>query len=411
MLSIGKTLTPEQRLSKAVVDVMGKCHALAGIIMIGKREVVYDHTQGKCDTSKMKVRTACTNGKDEWYSATFMEPLNDAKLRFVVIHESYHKMYRHLLTWKHLWAIDPQLANISMDHDINIKIMDEYGQDGWVEFIEGGCLNYDFRGWGTAKIFWHLYEKKKGGGNSGNPEDGDGGGTPLDDHDWEGAEEMDAEERRELEREIDEAVRQGDIIAGKSGSGGNRDMQELLEPQLDWREVLRDFIQETCAGMDYSSYRRPNKRYLQSGDYWPSGVSDKVGELALHIDTSGSIGGRELAAFLTEVQSVCDTVHPDLVRLTYWDTAVCAVETYKVDEMGNLAQSTKPEGGGGTDVRCVPAYLKEHNLKPQASIVLTDGYIFGGWGEWDHPVLWCMLDNKNAKPDVGKVVHIGSEDM
>ena len=47
MLSIGKTLTPEQRLSKAVVDVMGKCHALAGIIMIGKREVVYDHTQGK----------------------------------------------------------------------------------------------------------------------------------------------------------------------------------------------------------------------------------------------------------------------------------------------------------------------------------------------------------------------------
>jgi len=118
-----------------------------------------------------------------------------------------------------------------------------------------------------------------------------------------------------------------------------------------------------------------------------------------------------LAAFLTEVQSVCDTVHPDLVRLTYWDTAVCAVETYKVDEMGNLAQSTKPEGGGGTDVRRVPAYLTEHNLKPQASIVLTDGYIFGGWGEWDHPVLWCMLDNKNAKPDVGKVVHIGSEDM
>ena len=80
MLSIGKTLTPEQRLSKAVVDVMAKCHALAGIIMIGKREVVYDHTQGRCDKSKMKVRTACTNGKDEWYSAEFMEQLTDAQL-------------------------------------------------------------------------------------------------------------------------------------------------------------------------------------------------------------------------------------------------------------------------------------------------------------------------------------------
>ena len=402
MLSIGKTLTPEQRLSKAVVDIMGKCHALAGIIMIGTRKVVYKDA---------RVQTACTNGKDEKYSAEFMGPLNDAQLRFVVIHENYHKMYRHLLTWQHLWAIDPYLANVSMDHDINIKIMDEYGQNGWVQFIDGCCLNYDFRGWGTAKIFWHLYKQKKGGGNSGNPEDGDGGGTPLDDHDWEGAQDMDAEEQRELEREIDEAVRQGDIIAGKSGSGGNRDMQELLTPQVDWREVLRDFIQETCAGMDYSSYQRPNKRYLQSGVYWPSGVSERVDELALHIDTSGSIGGRELSTFLTEVKSVCDTVHPNLVRLTYWDTKVCGDETYRADELDRLVQSTKPKGGGGTSVECVPMYMKENNIKPQASIVLTDGYIFGGWGEWDHPVLWCVLDNKSATPSVGKVVHINSESM
>ena len=63
MLSIGKTLTPEQRLSKAVVDIMAKCHALAGIVMIGNREVVFND---------LKVQTACTNGKNEWYSAEFM---------------------------------------------------------------------------------------------------------------------------------------------------------------------------------------------------------------------------------------------------------------------------------------------------------------------------------------------------
>jgi hypothetical protein len=44
MLAIGKQLTPEQRLSKAVVDIMGnpKYVALAGVLMIGDRSVLDD---------------------------------------------------------------------------------------------------------------------------------------------------------------------------------------------------------------------------------------------------------------------------------------------------------------------------------------------------------------------------------
>ena len=42
MLTIGKKLSVEQRLQKAVVDIMAnpKYIALAGVLMIGKREVV-----------------------------------------------------------------------------------------------------------------------------------------------------------------------------------------------------------------------------------------------------------------------------------------------------------------------------------------------------------------------------------
>ena len=36
---------------------------------------------------------------------------------------------------------------------------------------------------------------------------------------------------------------------------------------------------------------------------------------------------------------------------------------------------------------------------------------WGGWGEWTVPVLWCVLDNKDAQPDVGKVLHIKSGDV
>ena len=55
--------------------------------------------------------------------------------------------------------------------------------------------------------------------------------------------------------------------------------------------------------------------------------------------------------------------------------------------------------------------MKEKNINPQATIVLTDGYLFGGWGEWACPVLWAILDNKEAVPDTGKAVHIKSGDM
>ena len=126
---------------------------------------------------------------------------------------------------------------------------------------------------------------------------------------------MSEQDKRELAKDIDEAIRQGALIAGKMGSGGDRDLEELLKPQIDWREVLREFITSTSAGSDYSTWQRPNRRFVSVGAYMPSGISEKVGELVIAIDTSGSIGQLELTAFLSEVQSICDTVSPDKVRL------------------------------------------------------------------------------------------------
>jgi len=402
MLSIGRQLTPEQRLSKAVVDIMGRAQALSGVIMIGDRTVEYDAA---------KVPTACTNGRDEMYGAEFVEGLNDPELRFLVLHEVYHKLYRHLTTWRHLYKENARLANMSCDYVINDKIMSEYGKDGWVTMPKGGCYNAKYSGWDTAQVYNDLKKDQDDQGQG--QGQGQGAGQPqgFDEHDWDGAQEMTAEEQRELARDIDEAVRQGALIAGKMGSGGDRNLDELMQPQVDWREVLREFVQTTCAGNDYSTWRRPSRRYIGAGVYLPSGISEQVGELVVAIDTSGSIGGRELSAFLSEVKSVCDTVHPDKLRLLYWDTKVCRDEVYEVNEQDDLVNSTKPAGGGGTDVRCVPEYLREHNINPQAVIVLTDGYLYGGWGQWANPVLWCVLDNERAKPDVGVTVNIRSREM
>jgi len=145
--------------------------------------------------------------------------------------------------------------------------------------------------------------------------------------------------------------------------------------------------------------------------YLPSGISEKIDELVIAVDTSGSISDHAVALFLSEVQSICTTVKPDKVRLLYWGHRVVGDESYDTHELGMLTQSTKVKGGGGTDVNCVTDYMQAHNIKPQATVVLTDGYLFGDWGTWDCPVLWCVLDNKSATPDNGKVAHIQTSSM
>ena len=214
-----------------------------------------------------------------------------------------------------------------------------------------------------------------------------------------------------MERDIDEAIRQGALTAGKAGGGGNRGFDDLLKVQVDWREVLREFVSNTCVGNDYATYARPNRRLLSQGVYMPSGISETIEELVLALDTSGSIGQREITVMLTEAASILETVKPNKVRVLYWGSDVVRDEVYEMHELDQMIASTKPRDGGGTDVRCVTEYMREHDISPSAVIVLTDGYLYGGWGTWTCPVLWTILDNENANPDVGKRVHIKARDM
>ena len=394
MLALNQALTAEQRLEKAVMSVMAhdKYVGLPSVLMVGDRTV--------SDT----VPTACTNGRDEQYGRAFVDGLTDPELRFLVLHECYHKMYKHLTTWEHLYKKHPTLANVACDYVINIQLSDSDEGMGFIKMPKVGLLDAQYRDMDTAQVFHQVYDSIPEG------DDGSGIGDGMDDHDWDGAEQLSEEEKGDLEREVEEAIRQGVLVAGKLGSGGARDLEELLKPQIDWRDVLREFISTTCAGKDFSTWARPNRRFVSTGVYMPSGISEKVGELVIAIDTSASIGQCELTTFLSEIKSVCDNVRPERIRLLYWDTRVCADETYDHAETDTLVQSTKPAGGGGTDVNCVSEYMTEHKIDPQAVIVFTDGYVYD-WGTWTCPVLWAVYDNKQAKPDCGKTVHIGANKL
>lgn len=396
----------ERKLKKVKIDLMRnpKFALWSGIMMVGKTSVV----EG--------IPTACTNGRDEMYGLEFITKLDHKALGFVILHENLHKAFRHLTTWAKLYKEDPQLANMACDYVINLMLVDMDVGETVIAFPRHddgsrvGLYDTRFAGMHTKQVFDILKQEKED-----NPDgEGNGSGEGFDEHDWEGAAEISGEDKKELEREIDQALRQG-IIAdqkmnGSGGGGLSRELGELLQPQIDWREALREFVSSFCNAKDTSSWRRVNRRMLAQDVYMPSLVGEKVGHIVVGIDTSGSIGVQELNTFLSEVKSIVEDVHPDALDLIYWDGAVAGHEVYDMATMSNLVTSTKPVGGGGTDPTCMMHYLKEKQIKPECIIQLTDGYI-GNWGDqWEAPILWVITEssyssNKIVSP-VGKTVHI-----
>jgi predicted metal-dependent peptidase len=382
-------LTAEQRIEKCHIDLMKHPDfvAYSGILMIGECKVKND------------IPTACTNGRDVYYGRKFVESLNDSDLRGVILHEAKHKMYRHMATWKHLNKINPQKANMACDYVINLELVDEGNRtDKFVSLPKGGLYDEKFKGLDSGQVFNLLPDPPKGGGGS--------GGT-LDEHDWEGAESMTPDEIKDLASEIDQAIRQGAILAGKVNGRIDRSFTDLMSAKVDWKEALREFVSSVCKGKDDSTWAKPSRRWLQHDVYMPSTISDTMGRVVVAIDTSGSIGGSILNRFISEVASIMENVNPELVDLIYWDNEVASHEVYGLNEADKMKQSTKPKGGGGTTPSCITKYLKDKTIVPECAIVLTDGCVGNDWGgNWTSPVLWCIVDNKTALASVGQTIHI-----
>ena len=398
-------MNEERRLQKAKITLMRneKFALFSGILMVGRTSV------------DDNIPTACTNGRDEKYGREFIKKLKDPELAFVVMHEGMHKLLRHLTTWKKLHDENSRLANAACDYVINLQLKDIDPEERIIampKYREGehkgkvmGLIDEKYRGMNAKQVFDLLKQEYGGGGGGGE------GGEGFDDHDWDGAKELSEEDKKKLERDIDQAIRQGLMaqqkIAGKGTGGISRELEELLQPKIDWREVLREFVKSTCRARDTSSWRRPNRRYLSTDTYMPSMIGQRVGHLVIAIDTSGSIGNAELAEFLSEVKGIAEEVNPEKVDLLYWGTSVEQHEEYGESEVPNIVSSTKPVGGGGTAPSCISTYIAEKKIEPECIIVLTDGHVGDDWGsDWAAPLLWVITGGNKVMAATGKTIHV-----
>lgn len=405
-------LTAEQRIERTHVQLMRDpdfC-LFSGVFMVGKVEV-----------SEL-IPTAATNGKDVIYGRAFVDSLDDKELAFLVLHEAMHKAYRHLFVWQKLAKENPALANMAMDYVINQQLVD-YNKPDVIQPPRDkqgkvmGCLDEKYRGMDTKQVFDILKQEQEDeqdsdgeGGEGGQGGQSDKQSKSLDDHDWENAQELSEQEKEELADEIDRALREGAILAGRMKGNIPRELDELMHPKVDWKEALREFVKTTMMGNNNSTWRRPHKKYIAQNLVMPSYYNEKAGQLVVGVDTSGSIGGAELSQFLGEVKSICDEVAPERLDILYWDSHVASHEHYMGSEVSGATHMTKPKGGGGTEPGCVPKYMRENAMYPQCTIMLTDGYFYGdGCGDWhgvNSPVLWCVKGNHNFTPTVGKSVYV-----
>jgi predicted metal-dependent peptidase len=391
-------MTLTQRVQACNIDCMRdqRFALLSGVICMGKSEV------------SDKVPTASTNGRDKKYGSTFIAPLNRKQLRYLVLHENFHVALKHCVLYRAEIKRMPKLSNIAQDYVVNALIEELDPNFMFVERpIQTLLIDRKYFGWSFPQVLNDLIKQGRK-----EPEEGEGGDDgdhgydePIDAHeDGEFAD----DEKEKLGKQIDDANRQGEMLARKlagKGGGGRDIFGHAKERTTDCRPAMQDWITAISQGDDNSRFCPPNKRLLASGFIMPSHFTESVGELILACDTSGSMYPHYRLLF-GEVSRICQLVKPEAVRVIWWDDTVCGEQLFKPNEYELIASLLKPQGGGGTTPQVVADYIREHKIDAKAIVWLTDGYLGCDTPNTPMPSLWGVVDNDSFVPTHGKVLHI-----
>jgi len=386
-------LSSEDRIKKAHIALMKhpETALYSGVMMLGKSEVIDD-----CPTAK-------TDGINKYYGRKFIEALSDKELRALILHENLHIALNHMGRFRKEFKKNAHHMNICADYVVNDVVIHLEDKE-LCQLPEGALYEKKYHNWSVNEILKDLAEQEQSQ-NGDNGQSATDGLTPLDEHDFESGKSMTPQEQQEMTKKIENALKEGSILAGKIGAKIPRAIDELFEPKINWREMMREFISSTCRGNDEFTWRKFNKRMLPNDLYLPSMENESVGELVIACDTSGSISQHDLTIFATELQAICSTITPDQIRLLWWDSEVCSEQIFSPEHYQDISKVLKVAGGGGTYLSCVSEYITKERINADAIIVFTDGYVEQDI-QWNlsAPTLHIVNGNRNFKGTVGSRV-------
>jgi len=190
-------------------------------------------------------------------------------------------------------------------------------------------------------------------------------GKVIDDHSTWNMSDVSEDEARQLVKDIvDQATEK---CQGHVPSHLEEAIAELGKPIIRWRELIRQYLGKH-VGNSRKTYSRRNRRRRHFGI---AGVSHHAAAtVCVIIDTSGSIGKRELEQFFAEIESLSSKAK---ITILQWDAAFQGFEKYRRGDWKRLTVN----GRGGTDMVGPIDWLMENKQVPDCTVMLTDGYT--GW--------------------------------
>jgi len=333
------------------------------------------------------IPTACTDGKCIIFNPEFFMSLDKHEQLFLLLHETLHVAFMHMLR---LYQYNPEKWNKAADYVINdILVM------AGLKMPIGGLHDVAYRGMSVKQVYDLLPDEPSGSFSMDLvPGEGNGG---------EGNGSKEAASKA-AEREIADILVRAATQAKLSNSGIGEIPGEiqlyldgLLDPKLPWHQILRRFMR-SMSKSDYS-FRKPNRRFFPR-HYLPSLYNQGLMEIAVAIDTSGSVSDSDFTQFISEVAMIIKSEKPDKLTLLQFDWNIKSIDSIKTfRDLKNLDF----HGRGGTCVEPVIAWAKEK--KPAVLLIFTDGWFRMPEITPDTQIIWVIHNNKDFTCDFGKIIH------
>ncbi|ABA88845.1 protein of unknown function DUF2201, VWFA superfamily [Syntrophotalea carbinolica DSM 2380] len=314
------------------------------------------------------TKTACTNGREIRYNPQFVDSLHVDQVVFVLAHLVMHVAHFHPLRrgGRNLGKF-----NKAGDYAINGIL-----KDAGLSMLPGALYKKEFANLAAEQIYERLpgsAREEEHAGTGREDEEGyrddPGGCGGFEDAGNEYGKPLSRAEREREEAEITIAIQQAAQAAkaqGKLPASLERLVNESVHAILDWREMLRSFIDRT--GRNDYSWKQPNRRHIAKGIYLPSFCSNGLKPLVVAVDTSGSIGQSELNQFQAELNDILQS-YPSTVSVVYCDSDITGTQIFTPDQYPVELNAT---GFGGTDL-CPPFEWVSKNVPDAGCIIyLTD---------------------------------------
>jgi len=251
--------------------------------------------------------TMATDGTHLYYSPEFVLGLTEKQMMGVLAHEIYHII---------LWHATRECGrshdrwNNAADYACNNLVFKELDSKTGSEAFElpFGILYEPNFGDNSAEWIYERIPDPPPHHGSGGGKDG-GQNTGFDSHekwsDW-GKDFQGEEDTQDIETLWRERIAQAANQArmrGKLPGHLAELVEDTLQPKLDWKTILQDFVVSTVK----SNYRYmpPNKKHLWRGIYLPSLYGEEI-SIAYACDSSGSISPDEAREQLAEIKGICD---------------------------------------------------------------------------------------------------------